>query len=221
MLMDEGDVSSDGKTFADALNEKYGILTVEEPAPAFPTEKGSEKVVEWDVGIEKTVKKVKNPKEIVLSKYNIEMCGHLSESIKQMLMDVYFLDVGYNCFRNWMSILKLVSHLPSLRHLVISGNRQLMFPSDFSCSDVLQFKRIMAGITSIVMGDMDYTWFAVIQTCLQILTPGLEALYVFKNGIKELSVPPILCLESLILLDLSDNALIEWSQVSRLALMNR
>ncbi|XP_062304801.1 tubulin-specific chaperone E isoform X1 [Osmerus eperlanus] len=166
----------------------------------------SSKTVEM-VGFEAVSEK---QKEEFLTTVALRMCEvskpGVENEIRKITPHVVSLDLSANLLSQWEDVAAITEQMEPLRELVLSHNR-LCVPTKpvalnqaFSCLKVLSLKKCTL------------TWPQLLE-CAP-MWPQLEELYVSENDITKLESPSQQVLESLTILDLSDNPLVEDSLLS-------
>lgn len=201
------------KTFEQVFRERYGDLL---PKGDVNSEhKISCKTVEF-VGMEKVAEQIAaKPIELDLSNQELSSCGQVSEDVKSKLADVTELNLSRNLLRSWLDVVDIVALFPNLRRIVVTGNK-LEVPSDYPLSDVLRFKKIMKNVKSVVFGDACMSWYWIQLVDSHVLSFELESLDVFRNNISEINKIPPTSFTHLKHLNISDNKIVSWSQISQL-----
>ncbi|CAI7886902.1 unnamed protein product [Closterium sp. NIES-53] len=145
------------------------------------------------------------------------------------------LDMSYHLLNTWHEVQRVGEELPGLTALDI-GHSRLSFPSPVGSSPPpppVGFSSFpppaapsvspMAGLRKLGLSSTRVTWPQVEELSRQL--PLLETLVLIKNEISELrpsggadaSPAPLNCLQHLTYLDLSDNRIADWAQVSFLS----
>ncbi|XP_046907060.1 tubulin-specific chaperone E isoform X2 [Hypomesus transpacificus] len=166
----------------------------------------SSKTVEM-VGFEAVTEK---QKEEFLTTVALRMCEvskpGADNEIRKVTPHVVSLDLSGNLLSRWEDVAAITEQMEPLRELVLSHNRlrvpikPMALNQAFSSLKVLSLKKCTL------------TWPQLLE-CVP-MWPQLEELYVSENDITKLESPSQQVLESLTILDLSDNPLVEDSLLS-------
>uniref|UniRef100_A0A803XQP5 Tubulin-specific chaperone E n=1 Tax=Meleagris gallopavo TaxID=9103 RepID=A0A803XQP5_MELGA len=138
----------------------------------------------------------------VFGKKTVEFVGRDSIEKKQRQAHI---DLSKNLVAYWDTVIDIASQVPNLETLDISGNK-MKFPST-SISKSSAFSKL----TTLALNQTEITWTEVL-----LCAPGwpvLEELYLTSNNITVLERPDNV-LQTLKLLDLSNNQLLDGSQLS-------
>uniref|UniRef100_A0A803YJW9 Tubulin-specific chaperone E n=1 Tax=Meleagris gallopavo TaxID=9103 RepID=A0A803YJW9_MELGA len=127
------------------------------------------------------------------------------EEISGTCANIRHIDLSKNLVAYWDTVIDIASQVPNLETLDISGNK-MKFPST-SISKSSAFSKL----TTLALNQTEITWTEVL-----LCAPGwpvLEELYLTSNNITVLERPDNV-LQTLKLLDLSNNQLLDGSQLS-------
>lgn len=203
------------QTFADALNQRYADPLSGCADPLVVGQPGFNRKVDFVLpsapkGIEQLTKR------IALCGMHIDSVGEVSEQMAQRLRQVKELDLSRNALPNWPVVTEILSKLPHCEELIVSENSEMAYPADFPYSDVIQFKKRLCNVRTIVMAECGYEWQWVICAGLEVWPQTLTCLNLHSNRVSVLTTPPPHCFPDLQSLDLSGNPLTDWNQVCKL-----
>uniref|UniRef100_A0A8C3CLW4 Tubulin-specific chaperone E n=1 Tax=Cairina moschata TaxID=8855 RepID=A0A8C3CLW4_CAIMO len=146
---------------------------------------------------------------LVLGKKTVELIG--MDSIAEQQRQVH-INLSKNLLSSWDTVTDIASQVPNLETLNISENK-IKFPStSISVSNVFSKLKVLA------LNQTEITWTEVL-VCAQGW-PALEELYLTSNNITVLERPDNV-LQTLKLLDLSDNQLLDGDQLHQIAYLPR
>ena len=200
---------STGVTFEKSIEDRYGGSAEADPevlenirrdinAP-FLQLVGFDKVNETQSNYDKL-------KTISVRNMGVYSSGDALESFA-----VTVLDIAENLFDSWDTVSKMTKQLKKLKNLNVSDNK-LAFPKNEQ-----DMASAFENLHTLFMGRMDYDW----KECQSILEymKNLQVLHIYENFI---TVIPSEChVVTLVELNLTGNALKEWSNVMKLSKLPR
>nr|XP_027309555.2 tubulin-specific chaperone E [Anas platyrhynchos] len=134
------------------------------------------------------------------------------EEISRTCANIRHINLSKNLLSSWDTVTDIASQVPNLETLNISENK-MKFPStSISVSNVFSKLKVLA------LNQTEITWTEVL-VCAQGW-PALEELYLTSNNITVLERPDNV-LQTLKLLDLSDNPLLDGDQLHQIAYLPR
>ncbi|XP_035176928.1 tubulin-specific chaperone E [Oxyura jamaicensis] len=134
------------------------------------------------------------------------------EEISRTCANIRHINLSKNLLSSWDTVTDIASQVPNLETLNISENK-MKFPSTSIClSNVFSKLKILA------LNQTEITWTEVL-VCARGW-PALEELYLTSNNITVLERPDNV-LQTLKLLDLSDNQLLDGNQLHQIAYLPR
>ncbi|RWS31751.1 tubulin-specific chaperone E-like protein [Leptotrombidium deliense] len=198
-----------GKSFFEALIDRYenNVEMASEALLTLSQNQGTDRRIEL-IGFDKVAEKLKNLSQLLvidLCKQCIAYAGH-NPSVK--LPTANHLDISSNLLSSWTEVAKIVTHLPSLEGLVVSGNKLVVEKCDNLSSHFDKVKYL-------VFGKVGYTWNDVISV-IGSLFRYMESLDVWGNAITEIAKPLNGIFSPLKSLNLSDNKISDWQQICKL-----
>ena len=211
---DETDETVTTRTFADAVQERYGDPLAGSGETLLVGPPGFDREVDLMLTSQKQIEQL--TKRIALSRMRIESVGKVSDEMIHRLREVKELDLSFNALPQWPTVTEIVSKLPACEELIVTGNPQMAYACDFPYSDVVTFKKRMHNVKTIVMGSCEYQWQWMLCTALEVWSQSLQSLSLHGNRITDLTAPPGQCFAELQSLDLSGNPIGDWNQVCKL-----
>ncbi|XP_045199636.2 tubulin-specific chaperone cofactor E-like protein isoform X2 [Mercenaria mercenaria] len=149
---------------------------------------------------------------VCLSGSNIRRSGLEKESIKSLCPNVVDLDISGNFLDSWNEILPLIQQLKSLKFLNIARN---MITKN---KDVLHgWTDTLPNLENLVLNKTGVEWQEILH--LAKLLPQLKELHICGNNYKEIPAGRHPVLQSLECLRMNDNAIVSWSEVWKLRLL--
>ncbi|XP_046574618.1 uncharacterized protein LOC124282631 [Haliotis rubra] len=147
-------------------------------------------------------------RNVVLDRQNISHAGLPQEGLTSICPNVVDLDLACNNIDNWPEILQIISKLPKLKFLNLSGNK-LMRDEEL----LRDWPQQLPGVENLVLNKTAITWPEV-ETLAQRL-PTLRELHVCGNDFDDLECEwkhfsKVECLR------LNNNAIKSWSEVWKL-----
>mmetsp|Transcript_3249 Transcript_3249/g.5056 ORF Transcript_3249/g.5056 Transcript_3249/m.5056 type:complete len:558 (-) Transcript_3249:81-1754(-) len=205
-----------GKTFVEALHEKYVSMDAPQVAPddILPdayvvTAKGALKSIEF-VG-EKKIRKRQQLDEVTkvaLRNCGVSTCG---DGVAEVAGHFIEVDLQDNLLSNWDEVATLCSHIPGLKSLQLHGNKIKNVPPDWP--DSPNFPRsCFDRLTTLALNFCGITSFATVA-CLERVLPSIEELYVAANDLSDLTPLSPTQFPRLRVFDLSSCGLTSWSSV--------
>eukprot|EP00118_Oscarella_pearsei_P017133 m.169026 g.169026 ORF g.169026 m.169026 type:complete len:250 (+) comp38969_c0_seq67:594-1343(+) len=145
--------------------------------------------------------------EVNLCGMGVGNCGQLGE-ITGMIPNVTALDLSKNLISSWSAVACIVSQLPQLRSLNLSGNSIQSFQSDDECQEFSQVKVLF-------LNGMQLSWQEV-AAILKVF-PLAEEVHLCWNAITTIRINQESMSSRLHLLNLEQNSIEDWSEVMKLA----
>jgi len=208
-------------TFGEAIEERYSHLVEDCWSPQVEQQtlgsNGPDRIVEL-VGLEKIQKQIRREPltRLLLDRRRISQVGTISPSFQRLLSTVIYADLSYNDFSDWITVVEIVSYLPSLKEIIVSGNIQLVPPTDIPLSAASTYEK-MKQLETIVLANCAYKWSEIVNCASHIWPNHLRSLNLHCNNITELDPLPSELFLHLEFLDLSSNRLGDWIEVCHLS----
>ncbi|KAM6323726.1 tubulin-specific chaperone E [Aegotheles albertisi] len=200
-----------GVDFLTAVKDRYGLSDEQD------VQHGTENTIIFGrtvkfVGMDLVAEKQRQVQLNQLVDISVRECAvsHAGqkEEISRTCANIRRIDLSKNLIPSWETVTAIASQVRNLETLVVSENK-MKFPSTpTSVSSVFSKLRILA------LGQTDITWTEVLLCAPG--WPALEELYLKSNNITVLERPDNV-LQTLKLLDLSDNQLLDGNQLHLIA----
>ncbi|XP_030303881.1 tubulin-specific chaperone E [Calypte anna] len=203
-----------GVDFLTAVKDRYGLGDEQEVQPG--TESTfifGKKTVEF-VGMDSIAEKQRQLNQLVDISVRECAVSHAGqkEEISRTCANIKHVNLSKNLISSWETVTAIASEIQNLETLIISENK-MKFPSTpTSVSSVFSKLRILA------LNQTEITWTEVLFCAPG--WPALEELYLTSNNITVLERPENV-LQTLKLLDLSDNQLQDGNQLHLIAHLPR
>lgn len=213
-------------TFGEAVEERYSHLVEDCWSPQVEQQtlgsSGADRIVQV-VGLEKIQKQIRREPltRLLLDRRRISQVGTISPPFQRLLSTVIYADLSYNDFSDWKTVVEIVSNLPSLKEIIVSGNTQLVPPTDVPLSTASMYKEKMKQLETIVLTKCAYKWSEIVNCASHIWPNHLPNLNLHGNDITELHPLPSELFLHLEFLDLSSNRLGDWREICRLSQLPR
>ncbi|NXL89936.1 TBCE protein, partial [Alectura lathami] len=134
------------------------------------------------------------------------------EEIRRTCPSIKCIDLSKNLLSCWATVTDIASEVPNLETLDVSGNK-MKFPSTS-----VPVSGAFSKLKTLALNQTEISWTEVLFCAPE--WPALEELYLTSNNITALERPDCV-LQTLKLLDLSDNPLVDGSQLHLIAHLPR
>ncbi|XP_063773632.1 tubulin-specific chaperone E [Pseudophryne corroboree] len=149
--------------------------------------------------------------DISLRECAVSNAGHKGE-IFDSCPNISTMNLSSNLLSSWESMADIACQLKTLKHLDLSENRLRLSSNPSSLANAF------ASLTLLSLNRTGITWNEVLQ--YTVMWPALEELYLASNDITVLE-RSVSCLQSLTLLDISNNQLVHGNQLHAIAHLPR
>ncbi|NXH14409.1 TBCE protein, partial [Bucco capensis] len=205
-----------GVDFLTALKDRYGLNNKQD------VQHGTEntlvfgkKTVEF-IGMDSVAEQQRQVQLNQLVDISVRECAvsHAGqkEEIRRTCASIRHINLSKNLISSWETVTAVASQIQNLETLNISENKMKFPPTSTSVSSVFPKLRILA------LNQTEITWTEVLLCAPG--WPALEELYLTSNNITILERPDNV-LQTLKLLDLSDNQLLDGNQLHQIAHLPR
>lgn len=137
------------------------------------------------------------------------------QELKESLQLTTLLNLSRNLLKSWSDITQIVSIIPALNCLILSGNQLNVTERAENFENNFETLEIFAKIQTLVIDNIKCDWIYVTDLICH-LVPNLERLDLWENQITKLTTPSLQSFQSLQYLDLSKNPIESWQEILKL-----
>ncbi|XP_074598169.1 tubulin-binding cofactor E isoform X2 [Brevipalpus obovatus] len=205
---------SSGVLFSNALREKYFNFDHVETSTGItlPTIGGGQREIEYarSEKLSQQTRRLEDRIEIGLQNQNIS-CIDVVPELMSIFKNLQLMDLSFNKISSWQQLALLCESLPSLEHLIITGN-----PLEYHDQrELSKCEKSFSKLKKITMGKLGYDW-KIVHDCSGILWPDIEYLDLFSNNISVISSSPTEVFSNLKHLILDQNPVF-WTSICNLS----